>query len=285
MTEEFAKKYEKFKDWYDNHDQMLRDIKQKSFDDLLEMDLPKNIKLPEEISSLGQRGFADYKRAYLSISAEAGADMDALAAYVEWIGWLGALSGSLWFQRAINAQYMEDTPYSRLAATPKGHGFLEGFVNHAYYELSSSIAAPFLERIRNILGLNGEYSDCLLLRMMDLMWQWKASKALIGSEEFFSAICEAKDADSFSSGSLMWQASREALKDGDGEEYSDLFRRNFAKSAAVARHASTNETRSLVVDRYKQERDKYSSKDAAAFAFTKDFPFEFSTIRGWLKGA
>ncbi|MET3498164.1 hypothetical protein [Variovorax boronicumulans] len=54
--------------------------------------------------------------------------------------------------------------------------------------------------------------------------------------------------------------------------------------ALEARHAENRLYREEVRVRYLAERENFSSKDDAAIRFVKDFPREFSTIRGWLKG-
>ena len=58
-----------------------------------------------------------------------------------------------------------------------------------------------------------------------------------------------------------------------------------AKVAATARHAPNQAMKAAAVAKYQAEKRRFTSKDAAAMEFTKEFPMEFGTIRAWLRNA
>jgi hypothetical protein len=70
----------------------------------------------------------------------------------------------------------------------------------------------------------------------------------------------------------------------DGIGTIDQARSMMASFQANARHAPSQAEKAVVQAKYRGERDRFASKDDAAYHYTKNHPYEFATIRKWLKG-
>lgn len=58
---------------------------------------------------------------------------------------------------------------------------------------------------------------------------------------------------------------------------------NVASNGGHAKHKNSKRYKFEIVERYKNEKARFESKDEAAEAYTKEWPLEFSTIRKYLK--
>lgn len=253
------------------------------------MGLAAELVLPNEISGLHFRANEQYARTFDSLLSEFGDQLPALFAYAQWVKWVSCWDGAYWFAHSIKCGVVLDNEYTRSFCTAAGYARSEGWSSTVFNKLAELDHQPHFQAMSDRFGLEGRPSDRLIFSAMELHWLWLASDSDLAREELLEFLHEAGEAGALSNGLHMWEESEKCLleeMESDPNSKAALSaRRLLAKAAAGARHAPNQAVREQVVARYKAEKDKYSSKDSAAFAFTKEFPFEFSTIRDWLKGA
>lgn len=286
MENFFTKKAEEHSEWYANHEGMLKSIGEDALKSVIDMNLPITYEIPDNIEVLGQQANNIYRRNLKNIVEHFGKMSPSLFAYAQWSMMYACWSGAHWFNRARAEGIVLDNEYTRRMGTPQGYGENEGKSWTTFDQFQTFSSDVEFKEIASILGFETRPDDYYAMHALEMYWQNEACRLSVGSLEFFAAIQESKSADSLACGLFMWNECEKGFKEGIENGDLDLIapaRRSMAKFAASARHASTNEVRSALVERYKKERGNYSSKDAAAISYTKDYPYEFQTIRNWLK--
>lgn len=255
---------------------------------VMEMTLPAALVLPREISGLHFRANAQYTRTYDKLQDEFGEKLPALFAYAQCVKWVSCWDGAYWYKHSIDHRVILDNDYSRASCTAEGYAHKEGWSYTVFNKQWEFRYQPFFQTESEKFGLEKKPNDQTVLTALELHWLWLASDSNPTQEEFLEYLHEASEAETLSNGLYMWdegaKCSLEEMESDPNSKAALSARRLLAKTAAKARHAPSQAVREKVVARYKAEKEKFSSKDSAAIAFTKDFPFEFSTIRDWLKG-
>lgn len=253
------------------------------------MGLETKIVLPQEISGLHFRANGQYSRNFANLQNEFGDQLPAIFAYAKWLKWISCWDGAYWFSHSIKNGVVLDNDYTRSFCTASGYACNEGWAYTAFNKLAELTHQPVFQAMSKKLGLKQKPADHLVLAAMGLQWLHLASDSNPTMSELLEFLHEAGEAESLSNGLRMWdEGAKYALEEMECDPNSKAAlaaRRLLAKTAAGVRHAQSQAVREEVVAKYKSEKENFSSKDAAAIAFTKDFPFEFSTIRDWLKGA
>lgn len=253
------------------------------------MKLGESLVLGRAISGLHCRANDQYTRTFDSLQEEFGEKLPSLFAYSQWVKWVACWDGAYWFKRSIEYGAILDNDYTRSFCNGASYAQKEGWSYTAYNKLSEIDHFPAFEAMSKKFGLNNNPPDYIILRAMELHWLNLASNSSQNQEKLLEFLYEAGDAKALSNGLHMWdEGAKLALEEVEVDPNSKaaiLARRSLAKAAASARHAPNQAVREKVVARFRSEKGNFQSKDAAAIAFTKDFPFEFSTIRDWLKGA
>lgn len=253
------------------------------------MALENEIILPREISGLHPRANAQYTRTFDILQEEFMGRLPALFAYAQWMKWVAGWDGAYWYMHSIEQGVVLDNDFTRSRCTAEGYALHEGW-SYAIYNKQGELNRHLLyQAMSERYGLENKPSDHRVLLALELHWLWLASDPSLDRDKFLEYLYEAGEASALSSGLHMWdegfKCSIEEMESDPNSKAALSARRLLAKTAAEARHAPNQAIREKVVARYKDEREEYSSKDSAAIAFTKEFPFEFSTIRDWLKGA
>lgn len=125
----------------------------------------------------------------------------------------------------------------------------------------------------------------------DLLRGWTLSLVLDAARTFEVSRClalmsEACQAMNFAGYMDGWDGKDETDKVEEAKSprlkasFSDL-----ARLGANARHASSRIMKEEVIAWWTAEKGRFASKDAAAIEAMTKWPIEFSTARGWLKGA
>lgn len=253
------------------------------------MELEEKVVLPKEISGLHFRANEQYSRTFEALQNEFGDQLPALFAYSQWLKWVSCWDGAHWFSHSIKNGVVLDNDRTRSFCTAVGYARNEGWSYTVFNKLAEFTHQPVFQAMSEKFGLKEKPADHLVLAAMGLQWLCLASDSNPTKAELLEFLHEAGEAESLSNGLQMWdEGAKCALEEMELDPNSKAAlaaRRLLAKTAAGVRHAQNQAVRERVIARYKSERANFSSKDAAAIAFTKDFPFEFSTIRDWLKGA
>lgn len=253
------------------------------------MGLETKIDLPREISGLYSRANKQYTRDFDNLKNEFGDRLPELFAYAQWVKWIACWDGAYWFLHSIEHGVVLDNNYTRSFCTAAGYARNEGWACTVFDKLAELAYQPFFQAMSEKFGLKEKPSDSRVLDALELQWLRLASESSPTHDEFLEFLHEAGEAGALSSGLNMWneggKCAIEEMETDPNSKAALLARRLVAKTAASARHAQSQAVREQVIARYKAEKGIFSSKDAAAISFTKDFPFEFSTIRDWLKGA
>lgn len=256
---------------------------------VLDMKLETKLVLPREISGLYPRANEQYTRSFDNLKEEFEDQLPSLFAYAQWVKWISCWEGAHWFRNSIEHGAILDNDYTRSFCSGTGYARKEGWSYTAYNKLAESEHVADFQAMSEKFGLKKIISDQNILNAMELHWLHLASDSNPDRDKLLEFLYEAGEANSLSDGLRMWdEGGKLALEEIETDQNSKAAvsaRRALAKTAASARHAQNQAVRENVVARYRAEKDNFQSKDAAAIAFTKDFPFEFSTIRDWLKGA
>lgn len=215
--------------------------------------------------------------------------IENLIAYSQWILWYACTRSALIHQYAIDNLFVENDEYNKACTTGAGFGEINGFVNTAYSYFSSENVG--ILKIREQFSHITAPTDSQLMDAYYLYYMMNADLAEEQNNKFQLLLClyEAKSALTYSTAFYGWDSGRdhliESIELGSTNTASVQARKKLAQSAARARHSASIEAKDCVRTRYAEERGKYQSKDHAALAYTKEYAFEFSTIRDWLKGA
>ncbi|MEF9965733.1 MAG: hypothetical protein RR779_15315 [Comamonas sp.] len=259
-----------------------------ALDKVEQMALGSELVLPREISGLHPRSNTQYTRTFDVLHGEFEGRLPALFAYAQWMKWVAGWDGAYWFMHSIEQGVVLDNDSTRARCTAEGYALHEGWSYAVFNKQGEFNRHKLYQTMAERYGLGDRPSDYRVLSALELHWLWLASDQGLEREKFLEYLYEAGEASALASGLHMWdegvKCSLEEMESDPNSKAALSARRLLAKAAAEARHAPNQAIREKVVARYKDEREKYSSKDSAAFAFTKDFPFEFSTIRDWLKG-
>ncbi|XAH21630.1 hypothetical protein AAFF27_16580 [Xylophilus sp. GW821-FHT01B05] len=256
--------------------------------EVFEMNLPLEIGLPRNISGLCTRANDQYARTYDGLQERHTHKLPALFAYAQWVKWGSAWDGAHWFRRSIEDGTVGDNEYCREHCTPAGYARTEGWAYAVFNKMAELKFHALFREVLEHFAFDGPPSDHDVLQALELHWLWQASQGCASHAELLEVLHEAGEAGALANGLHMWDAGAstllETLEADPTSSAAVSVRRVLAKAAAGVRHAPNQAVRERVVTRYKAERSQFTSKDAAAIAYTKDFPFEFSTIRDWLKG-
>lgn len=276
-------------EWLARHDS----IRAKAWADALatveKMELASEVVLPPEIPGLSRRANRQYAQTYVNLKDKFPGKLAELMAYAQWVKWVSLWDGAHWCRNSREQGAIPDEEFGRLLDSAVGYAAAEGWAYTVFNKLSEFEHQAEFGAVATKFGLKKKPSDEQVLTALELHWLWLASESDPVKDELLEWLHEAGDAKALANGLYMWEESKKAcLEEIESDPQSKLAssaRRSLAKNAAGVRHAQNQAVREQVVARYKAEKDTFSSKDAAAIAFTKDFPFEFSTIRDWLKGA
>lgn len=253
------------------------------------MGLEMRLTLPSEISGLYLGSQKQYALRLDRLQDEFGDLLPSLLAYTQWVKWVSCWDGAHWYKQAIEQGVILDNDYTRSLCTGTDYARKDGWSYAVFNKLMDLNHHSDLQEMAARFGLEERPSDNAVLGALGLHWLWLASDSKLAQAEVFEFLHEAGEAKALSHGLCMWddgmEYSLEVMESDPNSKAALSARRLLAKTAAEARHAPNQAVREQVVARYMDEKIQYSSKDAAAIAFTKHFPFEFSTIRGWLKGA
>lgn len=276
-------------EWLQRSDRIRELAWQNAQETVLDMKLEAKLILPREISGLYPRANEQYTRTFDNLEEEFGDQLPSLFAYAQWVKWVACWDGAHWFRNSIEHGAILDNDYTRSFCSGTGYASKEGWSYTAYNKLAELDHVSVFQAMSEKFGLEKCISDHQILTAIELHWLHLASDSNPDRDKLLEFLYEAGEASALSDGLRMWdEGAKLALEEIEEDQNSKAAisaRRALAKTAASARHAQNQATREKVVMRYKAEKGNFQSKDAAAIAFTKDFPFEFSTIRDWLKGA
>lgn len=245
-------------------------------------EFPYELNIPEFIDSFSYRDRVVYQEIYDDLSRKYSSELKKLIAYSVWVIWYSCQRKSKLFQIAIKENWYRDDGFGDALAKAEGVGEILGYTRTALDEIHGETLG--ISKIQNFFSFEKLPSDIDTLRALYLWFMASADKKPI--TEFSKDIClyEAKAAQAFAFGIEMRDYAQKIIGSENVDSLAEA-RKKLAKQAADARHSSNREVRKMIVEKYKEEKEKYSSKDAAAMAFTKDYPYEFSTLRSWLRNA
>lgn len=245
-------------------------------------EFPYELNIPEFIDSFSYRDRVVYQEIYDELSRKYSSELKKLIAYSVWVIWYSCQRKSKLFQIAIKENWYRDDGFGDALSKAEGVGEILGYTRTALDEIHGETLG--IRKIQNIFSFENLPSDIETLRALYL---WFMAGAAEGDANKFSVdLClyEAKAAQALAFGLEMWDDAQKIIGNKNVDSLAEA-RKHLAKQASDARHAPNREVRKMIVEKYKEEKEKYSSKDAAAMAFTKDYPYEFSTLRSWLRNA
>lgn len=276
-------------EWLARHDAARAGAWSDALTTVTQMDLPLELGLPRNISGLCVRANEQYTRTYDNLQERHANQTPALFAYAQWVKWAACWDGAHWFRRSIENGTVGDNEYCRDHCTAAGYARTEGWAYAVFNKMGELKFQDFFHTVIENFNFESPPTDHDVLQALELHWLWQASQGCSSQAELLEVLHEAGEAGALANGLYMWDQSEasflEVMESDPKSNAAVSARRLLAKAAAGARHAPNQVVREQVVARYKAERGNFTSKDAAAIAYTKDFPFEFSTIRDWLKGA
>lgn len=250
------------------------------------MNLPIEIKLPREINFLSHRANYDFCNCYEVLQGSFRDEIYKLFAYAQWVKWLACWYGFYWEEYSFENELNKDDNYQLIYSKAIDYAKTEGWASSVLDLLSEYDFDELIKDVIEKFEFKNKPKNWEILQAMQLHWLWEAGNTS-SRYELTAALHEAGQADTFANGFFMWEEGRKALIEEIQADPSNKVvvstKSMLAKVAAKARHASTHVVREQVVKRYTAEQAIYASKDAAAWAFTKDYPFEFTTIRSWLR--
>lgn len=247
----------------------------------LEKDIPIIYDWPSEINGLSDLDRDNYEKNYLEISVVYENELPKLFAYANLIRQYVCHVGAAEMKLKVEHEIYPDNEYTRMCSTPEGYVGNERVTPGFMREISGKNINDDLINIRNAFRFSTPPDEINLLKALDCIWLKIASEDFLGTDRVFLALAEARMAAEIVSCLSMLRIT----KIGNNEEIVSEIKSSIARDAALVRHAKSNNDRVKVVKKYQTSKDAFTSKDAAAIAFTKDFPYEFSTIRAWLKNA
>lgn len=254
-----------------------RDIARKDF---LENYSPIIYDWPSEIDGLSDLDRDNYENNFVEISLEFEDDANKLFAYANivlgYVCRLGAAKIRLMLEHGI----YPDNEYTRMCSTPEGYIGNERITPDFLVEISGSNANTLIKSIAYVIGFKKQPDDIYIMKALDCIWLKLASEDFSGTEKVFMALAEARMASEIANDLII---INRLDRNNSKEDSIAEIKSSIARRAASARHAKSNKDRILAIEKYKNNRSSYKSKDDAAYALTKDFPYEFATIRSWLK--
>ena len=252
------------------------------------MKLPLEISLPRHLTGLAHRANDQYTRTYDTLLEKYAESLPRLFAYAQWVKWFSCWDGAHWFRRSIENGDVGDTEYCRQRCTPSGYAETEGWAYAAFNKMGELSFSATFSIVLEHFGLDRVPADQDVLHALELHWLRQASEGCASHAELLEVLHEAGEAGALANGLHMWSESEklalESITDTSDTPAAAAARTLLARMAAQARHAPGQAAREKVRARFTAERESFGSKDATAIAYTKDYPFEFSTIRDWLKG-
>lgn len=151
-------------------------------------------------------------------------------------------------------------------------------------DLEFCAARVLYERTQELRLSPAKYPPGVLLTGMALSWVLDALKATVPLTvlELMSEAGQALELAGYCAG---WDGALECYKINSNQDPDAPMPRTMAHLGADARHATNRANKAACLKWYRDNRDRFTSKDAAAIEATKLFEAEFSTIRNnWLKG-
>ena len=241
------------------------------------------VNIPAEIEGLYFIDCEIYSKRFKDLNNEFGPMFDKLMAYAISLTWYSVIRRAYLTKGLVEESLLEDDESNKLFSTPEGYGETGGYGKSVLEEVLGDSSGTY--KLAELIGIPRP-SFKAIFDALYIYFMSEASNSGDSRHKLLQCLYEAKFALAHSHGEYMWKGAYEAanleIESGDSKILSSA-RAVIARNAAITRHSPTREMQRQVVERYKQERALFSSKDEAAFTYTKAFPFEFSTLRGWLK--